>query len=58
MKPIQSCIAIGQVAGVRFLAGVRYFCFPHSFQTGPVANPASYVMGTGSYFPGGKVTGA
>jgi hypothetical protein len=38
----------------RVLVGARYSA---PDQTGPGANPASYIMGTGS-FPGGKAAGA
>jgi hypothetical protein len=32
--------------------------FLHSVQTGSGAHPASYPVGTGGSFPGGKVAGA
>jgi hypothetical protein len=36
----------------------QYFSLLHSVQTGSGAHPASYPMGTGCSFPGGKATGA
>jgi hypothetical protein len=39
------------MAGVRFPAGTRDFSLLHSVQTGSGAHPASYIMGTGGYFP-------
>jgi hypothetical protein len=38
-----------QAIGIRFLAGVRDFLFPHSVQTHSRAYPASYPMGTGTW---------
>jgi hypothetical protein len=43
---------------VRFLAGVGNFSLHHRVQNGSGAHPASYPMGTGSSFPGGKAAGA
>jgi hypothetical protein len=51
-------IATGWTAGVRFPAGARDISLLHSFQTGSGAHPASYPMGTGSCFSGGKAAGA
>jgi hypothetical protein len=34
------------------------FSLHHRFQNGSGAHPASYPMGTGGSFPGGKATGA
>jgi hypothetical protein len=34
------------------------FSLPHSVQTGSGIHPASYPMGTGGSFPGGKAAGA
>jgi len=34
------------------------FSIHHRVQTGSGAHPASYPMGTTSYFPGGKATGS
>jgi hypothetical protein len=36
----------------------KRFSLLHSFQTGSRANPASYTMGTGGSFPGGKAATA
>jgi hypothetical protein len=47
-----------QDSRVRFPAGVGNFSFHHRVQTGSVAHRASYPMGTGGSFPGGKVAGA
>jgi hypothetical protein len=52
--------AMGWTARVRFPA-VQDFYLRHSIQTdqtGSGAHPASYPMGTGGSFPGGKATGA
>jgi hypothetical protein len=43
---------------VRFPAGARDFSLLYSVQTGHEAHPASYPMGTGGSFPGGKAAGA
>jgi hypothetical protein len=37
--------------------GVRDFVLLHVVQTPPGAHPASYPMGTGGSFPGGKTAG-
>jgi hypothetical protein len=39
---------------VRFPAGAGNFSLHHRVQTGYGAHPASYLMGTTDYFPGGK----
>jgi hypothetical protein len=44
-------------AEVRFPVGARYFSLLHSVQTGSGAHPASYPMGTGFSFSGGKAAG-
>jgi hypothetical protein len=43
---------------VRVLAGAGNFYLHHRVQTGSGAHPASYLMGTGDSFPGGKAAGA
>jgi hypothetical protein len=43
--------------GVRVPVGSE-FSLIHIVQTGSGAHPASYPMGTGGSFPGGKATGA
>jgi hypothetical protein len=43
---------------VRFPAGFGNFSLRHSVHTVSGANPASYPMGTGGSFPGGKAAGA
>jgi hypothetical protein len=43
---------------VRFPAGAGNFSFHHGIQNGSGAHPASYPMGTGGSFPGGKAAGA
>jgi hypothetical protein len=50
-------VATGWKARVRFPA-VQDFSFLHSVQTGSGTQPASYPMGTGGSFPGGKAAGA
>jgi hypothetical protein len=40
--------------GVRSPAGAEGFSFSLCVQTGSGAHPASYTMGTGGPFPGGK----
>jgi len=42
---------------VRFLVGAGNFSLHHRFQNGSGIHPASYPMGTGSSFPGGKAAG-
>jgi hypothetical protein len=39
---------------VRFLSGAGNFSLHHRVQNGSGAHPASYLMGTGGSFPGGK----
>jgi hypothetical protein len=46
-----------QGVGVRVPVGARIFTF-HLVQTGSWDRPASYPMGTGSSFVGGKAAGA
>jgi hypothetical protein len=43
---------------VRFPAGDGNFSLHHRVQNGSGVHPASYPMGTGSSFPGGKAAGA
>jgi hypothetical protein len=43
---------------VRFLAGAGNFSLHHRVQNCSGAHPASYPMGTGVSFPGGKAAGA
>jgi hypothetical protein len=47
-------IATGKTAGVRFQARARDFCLLHNAQAGCGAHPASYPLGIGVSFPGGK----
>jgi len=47
-----------QGSRVRFPAGSGNFFLHHRVQNGSVAHPASYPMGAGGSFPGGKVAGA
>jgi hypothetical protein len=42
----------------RFSAGDGNFSLHSRVQNGSGAHPASYPMGTGNYFPGGKAVGA
>jgi hypothetical protein len=42
----------------RFPAGAGNFSIHHRVQNGSGAHPASYPMGTGGSFPGGKAAGA
>jgi hypothetical protein len=44
-------------SGVRFPAGTWNFFLHHRVQTSSGAHPASYPMGTGRSFPGGKAAG-
>jgi hypothetical protein len=46
-----------QSSRVRFTAGARNFSVHHRVQNGSGAHPASYPMGTGGSFPGGKAAG-
>jgi hypothetical protein len=43
---------------VRFPMGARSFSLHHRIQNDSGAHPASYPMGTGGSFPGGKAAGA
>jgi hypothetical protein len=43
---------------VRFPAGAGNFSLHHRVQNGSGAHPASYPMGNGGSFPGGKAAGA
>jgi hypothetical protein len=56
-------IALGYGLGdrgstVRLPAGAGNFSLRHRVQNGSGAHPASYPMGTGGSFPGGKAAGA
>jgi hypothetical protein len=51
-------IATGWTTGVRLPTGTRDFSLLYSVQTGSEAHPASYPMGIGGSFPGGKETEA
>jgi hypothetical protein len=46
-----------RMIGVRFPAYARNFFLRHRVQTCSGAHPASYPMGIGSSFPGGKAAG-
>jgi hypothetical protein len=48
------CLTADWRAGVRSLTGAENFSSNLCVQTGSGANPASYTMGTGGSFPGGK----
>jgi hypothetical protein len=43
---------------VRFSVGAGNFSLHHRNQNGSGAHPASYPVGTGSSFPGGKAVGS
>jgi hypothetical protein len=43
---------------IRFLEGAGNFSLHHRVQNGSGAHPASYPMGTGGSFPGGKAARA
>jgi hypothetical protein len=47
-----------RMTGVRFPEGTGNFSLHRRVQTGSGAHPASYSMGTGGSFPGGKAAGA
>jgi hypothetical protein len=47
-----------RMTGIRFPAGDGNFSLRHRVQTGSGAHSASYSMGTGGSFPGGKAAGA
>jgi hypothetical protein len=51
-------IATGWMARVRLPTGPKDFSLFHSVQTISGAHPASYTMGTGGSFTGGKVAEA
>jgi hypothetical protein len=53
----QSGIDTGWTVGFRVLAEANDF-FLHSVQTGSGAHPASFGMGSGGSFSGGKAAGA
>jgi hypothetical protein len=46
------------MTGFRFPEGAGNFSLRHHVQTGSGVHPASYPMGTGSSFTGGKAAGA
>jgi hypothetical protein len=48
------CLTTDWTAGVRFLTEEEDFSSNLCVQTGSGAHPASYTMGTGGSFPGGK----
>jgi hypothetical protein len=54
---IGTTTARGWTIWVRFLA-VQDLYFLHSVRAEPAAHPASYQVGTGASFPGGKAAGA
>jgi hypothetical protein len=47
-----------RMIGVRFPAGAANFSLLYGVQTGSGAHPASYPMGSGGSYPGGKAAGA
>jgi hypothetical protein len=47
-----------RAGGIRFPVGTRYFSLLHNVQAGSGLHPASYPMGTASFFPGRKAAGA
>jgi hypothetical protein len=49
------CLTTGYTIGVRSPTGAEDFSSSLCVQTGSGAHPASYPMGTGGPFPGGKV---
>jgi hypothetical protein len=51
-------LATGWTIGVRFTVGAGSLSLLHRVQTGSGLHPASYSMGTGGSFPGGKAAGA
>jgi hypothetical protein len=64
-KRLDSSVGIAQGYGlddrgsrVRFPAGAGNFSLHHRVQNGSGAHPASYRMGTGGSFPGGKAAGS
>jgi hypothetical protein len=48
---------LAELSGVRVPAGAGRFSLQHHVQTGSGAHPASYPMGTGGSFLGGKTAG-
>jgi hypothetical protein len=52
------CGLEGRGSGVRFPAGAWNFSLLHRVQTSSEVHPASYPMGNGGSFPGGKAAGA
>jgi hypothetical protein len=62
LKSLDSSVGIGTDYGldyrVRIPSGAGNFSLGHRVQTGSGAHPASYPMGTGGSFPGGKAAGA
>jgi hypothetical protein len=48
------CLTTDWTAGVRYSTEAEDFSSNLCVQTGPGARPASYTMGTGGSFPGGK----
>jgi hypothetical protein len=44
--------------GVRFSAGARNFSLLYKAQVGSGAHSTTYIIGTGSRFPGGNAAGA
>jgi hypothetical protein len=62
-KIILAGIALGyglddRGSGIQFPARAGNFSLHHRIQNGSEAHPASYPMGTGGSFPGGKAAGA
>jgi hypothetical protein len=53
VKPVQ-CLTTNWTAGVRSSTEAEYFSSNLCVQTGSGAHPASYTMGNGGSFPGGK----
>jgi hypothetical protein len=49
------CLTMGWTTGLRSPTGAGNFSSSPCVQTGSGAHPASYPMGTGGPFPGGKV---
>jgi hypothetical protein len=50
----EKCLTAGWTIGVRSPTGAEDFSSSPCVQTGSGAHPASYAMGTGDPFPGGK----
>jgi hypothetical protein len=53
----EKCLTTGWTIGVRSPTGAEEFSSSSCAQTGSEADPASYPMGTGGPFPGGKARG-